>query len=277
MGATSYLNKPAGKQEMEELFRVIDPIHQEHKKMLILGNRTDEVNKIIEKLKQKEVEVSCVLTLDECSNLAKQQKYVGLILSTALSNEELLSNSNNFQQLKGMPTIVLENNQDDYMQEIETLINNDPVKARERVLDAASSFLHEVENGNKFSKEVSNRMENMLTGKTVLIVDDDMRNIYSLTNILEQEQIQVICAYDGLQAIEQITAHPQIDLVLMDIMMPNMNGYEATQKIRKNPEWEHLPVIAVTAKAMNGDREKCIEAGASDYLTNPSMPINSCR
>ena len=112
-------------------------------------------------------------------------------------------------------------------------------------------------------------MENMLTGKTVLIVDDDMRNIYSLTNILEQERIIVICAYDGIQAIDRLRENPQIDLVLMDIMMPNMNGYEATQKIRKNPEWEHLPVIAVTAKAMNGDREKSIEAGASDYLTKP--------
>jgi signal transduction histidine kinase/CheY-like chemotaxis protein len=269
MGATSYLNKPAGKQEMEELFRVIDPIHQEHKKLLILGTRTDEVNKIIEKLKQKEVEVSCALTLDECCDLAKKDKYAGLIFSTALSNEEWLSNSNNFQSLKGIPTIVLENNQEECLKEIETIISNDPLKARERVLDAAGSFLHEVENGNKFSKEVNTRMENMLTGKTVLIVDDDMRNIYSLTNILEQEQIKVICAYDGIQSIEQLTANPQIDLVLMDIMMPNMNGYEATQKIRKNPEWEHLPVIAVTAKAMNGDREKCIEAGASDYLTKP--------
>lgn len=269
MGATSYLNKPAGKQEMEELFRVIDPIHQEHKKMLILGDRTDEVNKIIEKLMQKEVEVSCALTLDECSNLAKQHKYAGFILSTAVNNEEWLSQSNNFQHLKGLPTIVIENNQVDFMQEIDAIITSDPLLARERVLDAAGSFLHEVENGNKFSKEVSSRMENMLTGKTVLIVDDDMRNIYSLTNVLEQEQIQVICAYDGIQAIEQLTSNPQIDLVLMDIMMPNMNGYEATQKIRKNPEWKHLPVIAVTAKAMNGDREKCIEAGASDYLTKP--------
>jgi len=119
---------------------------------------------------------------------------------------------------------------------------------------------------------VNERMENLLYGKCVLAVDDDMRNIYSLTNILEQEGIQVITAYDGLQALKCLNENDSIDLVLMDIMMPNMNGYDAIQEIRKNPNWAQLPIIAVTAKAMNGDREKCMEAGASDYLTKP---INS--
>ena len=269
MGATSYLNKPAGKLEMEELFRVIDPIHQEHKKLLVLGSENKEVNSIIEKLNQKNIEVKCAITLEECEELAKHDHFTGLILTTKQNNEDWLSKSTQFQQLKNIPALIYENNSDDLMHEIDNLVNADPIKARERVLDAAGSFLNEVENGNKFSKEVSTRMENMLTGKTVLIVDDDMRNIYSLTNILEQEKIIVICAYDGIQAIDRLSENPQIDLILMDIMMPNMNGYEATQKIRKNPEWEHLPVIAVTAKAMNGDREKCIEAGASDYLTKP--------
>ena len=109
----------------------------------------------------------------------------------------------------------------------------------------------------------------MLQDKKVLLVDDDMRNIYSITNILEQEGINVIPAYDGLESLQRLKEHHDVDLVLMDIMMPNMNGYEAIQEIRKNPDWEHLPIIAVTAKAMNGDREKCMEAGASDYLTKP--------
>ncbi|MBK7683060.1 MAG: response regulator [Bacteroidetes bacterium] len=269
MGATSYLHKPAGKQEMEELFRVIDPIHQEHKKLLVLGSENQEVNSIIQKLNQKNIEVKCAITLDECEELAKNDHFSGLILTTQQNNEDWLSNSTQFQQLKNIPALIFENNSEDFMLEIDNLISNDLIKTRESVLDAAGSFLNEVEKGNKFSKEVNTRMENMLTGKTVLIVDDDMRNIYSLTNILEQERIIVICAYDGIQAIDRLRENPQIDLVLMDIMMPNMNGYEATQKIRKNPEWEHLPVIAVTAKAMNGDREKSIEAGASDYLTKP--------
>lgn len=269
MGATSYLNKPVGKQEMEEFFHLIHPSSQTQKKLLLLGNQNDELNIIIEKLKEKEVEVTLTVSLEQCEELAKNEKYSGIILGISQNNEDWLIKSKGFSHLKNMPTLVFENNELELMEEIEEVIHADLHKARERVIDAAGSFLHEVKNGNKFSMTVNSKMENILTGKTVLIVDDDMRNIYSLTNILEQEQIKVICAYDGLQAIEKLTENPAIDLVLMDIMMPNMNGYEATQKIRKNPEWEFLPVIAVTAKAMNGDREKCMEAGASDFLTKP--------
>jgi len=269
MGASSYLNKPAGKEEMDELFRIIDPSFHGNKKLLILGDKNEEIQKIITKFKEKEIEVNNAASLEECEELAKHHNYVGLLLSTSQNNEEWLSKARDFNNLKNIPTIVMENNNDDFMREAEELIKVDPAKARERVLDAAGTFLHEVENGKKLFGDITTRMENMLQGKKVLVVDDDMRNIYSLVNILEQEKIQVITAYDGLQAIERLNENADIDLVLMDIMMPNMNGYEATQKIRKNPNWEHLPIIAVTAKAMNGDREKCIEAGASDYLTKP--------
>jgi CheY-like chemotaxis protein len=112
-------------------------------------------------------------------------------------------------------------------------------------------------------------MEELLIGKVVLVVDDDVRNIYSMTNILESEGLQIITAFDGLDALEKLKENPQIEIVLMDIMMPNMNGYEAIAEIRKNPALYKLPIIAVTAKAMNGDREKSMEAGASDYMTKP--------
>jgi CheY-like chemotaxis protein len=112
-------------------------------------------------------------------------------------------------------------------------------------------------------------MEELLRGKVVLVVDDDVRNIYSMTNILEIEGLQIKTAFDGLDALEKLKENPQIEIVLMDIMMPNMNGYEAISEIRKNPELKELPIIAVTAKAMNGDREKSMEAGASDYMTKP--------
>jgi CheY-like chemotaxis protein len=112
-------------------------------------------------------------------------------------------------------------------------------------------------------------LKDILNGKTVLLADDDMRNIYSLTTILENEGLSVICAYDGLEAIEKLKQNQSIEIVLMDIMMPNMNGYEAMTEIRKNEKYKQLPIIAITAKAMQGDREKCIEAGASDYITKP--------
>jgi CheY-like chemotaxis protein len=108
-----------------------------------------------------------------------------------------------------------------------------------------------------------------LKDKTVLIADDDVRNIFSLTKSLEKYQMKVISATDGKEALQQLEQHPETDIVLMDMMMPEMDGYESTTKIRQNPLFKELPVIAVTAKAMMGDREKCITAGASDYISKP--------
>jgi CheY-like chemotaxis protein len=103
----------------------------------------------------------------------------------------------------------------------------------------------------------------------VLVADDDVRNIYSLTKALETFQMKVVSAVDGKEALRQLQEHPEVDIVLMDMMMPEMDGYESTKRIKANPAFRKLPVIAVTAKAMTGDREKCIEAGASDYISKP--------
>jgi signal transduction histidine kinase/DNA-binding response OmpR family regulator len=271
MGASSYLSKPAGKQEMENLIIGIDPLIKPVKKLLFFGDKNEEIQKIIKKLKEKEkeVEIRNAISIEECAELAKNNYYSGFIIGTGINDSNWLDKTKQLESLKNIPTLVFENDDASLFEEVEALITADPNKEKEKLLDNAKSFLHQVENGSIKYSEVKERMENMLLGKVVLIADDDMRNIYSLTNILEQEGIQVICAYDGQQAIALLKENKNIDMVLMDIMMPNMNGYEATREIRKNPEWEHLPVIAVTAKAMTGDREKCMEAGASDYITKP--------
>ena len=114
-------------------------------------------------------------------------------------------------------------------------------------------------------------------GPQVLVVDDDIRNIFALTSLLERHRMQVVTASTGLDAIRLIEQTPDLSLVLMDIMMPEMDGYETMRRIRENPHFQLLPIIALTAKAMKGDREKCLEAGASDYIAKPVDRSSCCR
>ena len=111
--------------------------------------------------------------------------------------------------------------------------------------------------------------EAVLEGKRVLIVDDDMRNVYSLTSALRAKQLHIIAAADGMEALEELAAHADTDVVLMDIMMPRMDGHEAIRRIRKQPRFRRLPIIALTAKTMPGERQRCIDAGANDYIPKP--------
>jgi hypothetical protein len=144
----------------------------------------------------------------------------------------------------------------------------------QRILDEVSLFLHLVEEKRETKDNLpANKnlgvLRDVLKGKSVLIADDDIRNIYSLTKSLEAFDMQVISAVDGKDALKQLEAHPHVDIILMDMMMPEMDGYESTRRIKADPRFKRKPVIAVTAKAMTGDREKCISAGASDYITKP--------
>ena len=143
----------------------------------------------------------------------------------------------------------------------------------QRILDEVSIFLHLVEeNGSSREKAIPRRMHSLkevLEGKKVLIADDDVRNIFSITKTLELHGMEVISAIDGKDALRQMEDHKDVSVVLMDIMMPEMDGYETIRQLRRNPAYRKLPVIAITAKAMTGDREKCIEAGASDYISKP--------
>ncbi|WP_299989789.1 response regulator [uncultured Pontibacter sp.] len=141
-----------------------------------------------------------------------------------------------------------------------------------RLLDEVQLFLHKVNQklppGNEFKMKL-HVPEEVLRGKKILVVDDDVRNIYSLSSLLEMHGMQVIAAYDGKEALEKLDTETGIDMVLMDVMMPEMDGIEATKRIRKDLRFKQLPIISLTAKAMKEDREKCIEAGASDYIPKP--------
>ncbi|PIY20451.1 MAG: histidine kinase, partial [Deltaproteobacteria bacterium CG_4_10_14_3_um_filter_60_8] len=147
------------------------------------------------------------------------------------------------------------------------------VKSPERLLAETTLFLHRVEADLPEEKQRMLRMvhnrETMLVDKKIMIVDDDMRNVYALTGLLEGKGIQVVAARDGREGLVRLTENPDIDLILMDIMMPEMDGYATMREIRQQREFAKLPIIALTAKAMRGDRNKCVEAGANDYLPKP--------
>ena len=145
----------------------------------------------------------------------------------------------------------------------------------QRILDEAGLFLHIVEEKNKKKQdqvrgfENSGELRNILKDKTVLLADDDVRNIFSLTKALELHGMKVLPAMDGKEALKVLNSDSSIDIVLMDMMMPEMDGYESIREIRTLPQFKNLPVLAVTSKAMMGDREKCIAVGASDYISKP--------
>jgi CheY-like chemotaxis protein len=147
------------------------------------------------------------------------------------------------------------------------------VQSPERLLDETALFLHRVTTDLPPEKQrMLERLHNTdeaLTGRKVLVVDDDVRNIFALTGLLERHGMEVLSATNGREAIGLLNQTPDVAFVLMDIMMPEMDGYETVRVIRKNSRHKLLPIVALTAKAMKGDREKCLEAGASDYIAKP--------
>jgi len=146
-------------------------------------------------------------------------------------------------------------------------------RSPERLLDEVTLFLHKIEADMPLDRqrmlESARSREKAFDGRTLLLVDDDVRNIFALTSALEQKGAKVEIARNGLEALEKLDNSDTIDLVLMDIMMPMMDGYEAMREIRKRPHMKKLPIIAITAKAMKDDQERCLAAGASDYLAKP--------
>ena len=154
----------------------------------------------------------------------------------------------------------------------ETIIIKD-VRSPERLLNETALFLHRVQSNltppQQQMLEQVNQTDAVLQGKKVLIVDDDVRNIFALTSLLEHNGMQVLFAEEGNAALTMLQNHPDVQLILMDIMMPGMDGYQTMQAIKQQEPLTNIPIIALTAKAMKGDRDRCIEAGASDYIMKP--------
>jgi CheY-like chemotaxis protein len=181
-------------------------------------------------------------------------------------------------KLKDLPVVVftgrqLTSEEDAQLRTLARSVVLKDVESPERLLDETALFLHRVIADLPAHKQQMldrlHRSDDALAGRKVLVVDDDVRNIFALSSVLERRGMTVLSAGTGREAIETIDSTPDLAIVLMDIMMPEMDGYETMQVIRQNRELRRLPIIALTAKAMKGDRERCLEAGASEYLAKP--------
>jgi CheY-like chemotaxis protein len=195
-----------------------------------------------------------------------------------MSGFELLERIKESPLLQNMPIVVftgkeLTADENQRLKKVARSIVIKGVESPERLLDETALFLHRVISDLPPNKQQMvqrlHESDDAIRSKRVLVVDDDVRNIFALSSVLERHGMDVVTAGTGQEAIEKVATDPDIDLVLMDIMMPGMDGYDTMRAIREKPESRSLPIVALTAKAMKGDREKCLEAGASDYLAKP--------
>jgi CheY-like chemotaxis protein/HAMP domain-containing protein len=282
-GAISYLEKPVSKETLDAAFdSITNFIDRPVKHLLVVEDDEAQRRSIIELVGgEEDVRVTAVPTAEEALERLAEQHYDCMVLDLRLqdmSGFHLLERVKTDPGLRDLPIIIYTGKDLSPQEETqlrryaETIIIKD-VKSPERLLDETALFLHRVEaqlpEHKRKMLERLHSTDTSFAGKKVLIVDDDVRNIFSLTSLLEAQGMQVLFVENGSDAIDTLRANPDIDLVLMDVMMPGMDGYQTTGAIREMDEFKSLPIIAVTAKAMKGDREKSLEAGASDYITKP--------
>lgn len=281
-GAIGYLTKPVSTEQLHGAFDKIERFVDKRMKKLLIVEDDPQMRKTIQKvIKGKDIQISEVSTGSDCMKEIRSSVFDCLILDLGLPDMdgfELL------KQLKGIkthpipPIIVytgqeLTREQDRELHKYTSSIIIKGVKSEERLLDETALFLHRMvgELDEKQQKIIHSlyEKENLFKEKKILLVDDDMRNVFALTRVFEEKGMVVLKAENGQKAIQVLKENPSVDLVMMDIMMPEMDGYEAMKEIRKLSEFKTLPIIALTAKAMKEDKQKCLDAGASDYITKP--------
>src|SRR6185312_7088489 len=228
-----------------------------------------------------DIEIEAAQSGEEALSVLRREPFDCVVLDLRLPDMtgfEVLEKLHKESPLSDVPVIVftgreLSAEEDAQLHTMARSIVVKGVESPERLLDETALFLHRVVT--ELPPEKQRMLERLTTsdedlvGRTVLLVDDDARNIFALSSVLERRGMRVLTATTGNEAIKLIASHPDIAIVLMDIMMPEMAGYQTMEQIRKNPKFRRLPIVALTAKAMKGDREKCLDAGASDYLAKP--------
>ncbi len=281
-GALAYLNKPTSKEDLDEAFANIKTfIERKVKRLLVVEDDEVQRNSIVELIGNDDVRTTAVRTGEEALAELQKDEFDCMVLDLGLPDMtgfQLIQKIRKDDRLTDLPIIIYTGRQLTRKQETElrrvadTIIVKD-VQSPERLLDETTLFLHRVQANLPPPKrqmlEQVRLNDPVLSHKRALVVDDDVRNIFALTSLLERHQMEVVYAENGKDAVEILESTPGIDIVLMDVMMPEMDGYETTRAIRKKAKFKQLPIIALTAKAMKGDRENCIGAGASDYIAKP--------
>ncbi|MCF8350533.1 MAG: response regulator, partial [Bacteroidales bacterium] len=282
MGAIGYLTKPVDHGKLEEVFKKLENvISRPIKKALVVEDDPIMRKSIVKLLDEGNVEIKSVDSGEKAIELLKKQRFECLILDLGLkelSGFDLLEQIRRDKKINDLPVIIytgqdLSPEENEKLQKYADSIILKGARSFERLLSEATLFLHQVHKD--MPKDKQSMLEKLqgkpdtLKGKKVLIVDDDMRNVFALASVLEENGMKVIIGKNGREGVEKLNNNPDTNLVLMDIMMPEMDGYEAMMEIRKQKKFEKLPIIALTAKAMKEDRAKCIAAGANDYLAKP--------
>jgi len=283
MGAIGALTKPLkSKEDLQEvLSRLTTFIEPRTRNLLIVNPDETQRNKMVELLAEDAVQISAVGTGREALATLKDKHFEAAVLELDLPDSkgfELIEEIKKDIFLRDVPLIAyvtkeLSRRDEAQLKRLGQTMNLKEVRSPERLLDEALLSLHYEVAGLPESKRqilrTLHESDAALAGRKVLIVDDDIRNIFAMTSLLERYQMQILSAETGKAALDLLDTHPDTDVVMMDIMMPEMDGYDTMRAIRRFARFRTLPVIALTAKAMKGDREKCLEAGASDYIAKP--------
>jgi CheY-like chemotaxis protein len=282
LGAIGCIDGHGSQEEWEAIMRHIkDFVERPVKSLLIVEDNDAQQRSIATIIGNTDVRVTGVRTGGEALDILRHEKVDCVIADLGLPDmdgRELVDKIRGDLGLENLPVIAYTGKDLSDAQErelktkVQTVILKD-VKSSERLLAETAFYLHRKQSnmseGRRRLIESFRQKDPLLAGKKVLIVDDDSRNIMALRSLLERYKINCIAAENGRRGIEMVLANPDIDLVLMDVMMPEMDGYETTRAIREHDQFKKLPIISLTAKAMQGDREKCLEAGASDYIAKP--------
>ncbi len=281
-GAFAFVTKPTTTEGLDAaLGRIKEYALPRRKRLLVVEDNPAEQLSIRELLSYDDVDISVAATGTEALQSIQTESYDCVVLDLRLpdmSGFDVLESLRDSPSLSDLPVVVftgkeLSPEEDSQLRSLARSVVVKGVESPERLLDETALFLHRVISDLPTEKQTMlERLrcsDDALVGKKVLVVDDDVRNIFALSSVLERRGMDVLTAGTGREAIDTLESTPDLAIVLMDIMMPEMDGYETMQVIRQNASLRRLPIIALTAKAMKGDREKCLEAGASEYLAKP--------